>query len=143
MVLIYNVYNVCLWLNVFPIWSGITGGFSPRELITGLTVYFKDHCKFDVGGYVEASTDAVIMNNNSDRTHACIFLGPSGKVVVRRSEKQLFWPDRLIKKAEEWGKKGKSAVLRGQIKFLNRHGLKFDWDNDDFKEIDLSKQMKN
>ena len=76
-------------------------------------------------------------NDNSDRTHACIFLGPSGnrqkllncfdletgKVVVRRSKKQLFWPNRLLKKAEEWGKKGNSAVLRGQIKFLNRHGV--------------------
>ena len=61
------------------------------------------------------------------------------KVVVRRSAKQLFWPDRLLKKAEEWGKKEKSAVLRGQIKFLNRHGLKFDRDNDDLKEIELSK----
>ena len=71
---------------------------------------FKDHCKFDVGVYVEASTDAVIMNNNSDRTHVCIFLGPSGnrqgslncfdletgKVVVQCSPKQL----RLLKKAE-------------------------------------------
>ena len=153
MVLIYTVYNKCLWLNAFPIRSGITGGLSPRELITGLTVNFKDHCKFDVGGYVEASTDAVITNDNSDRTHACIFLGPSGnrkgslncfdldtgKVGVRRFAKRLFWPDRLLKKAEEWGKKGKSAVLSGQIKFLNRHGLKFDWDNDDLKEIELSK----
>ena len=78
MVLINTMYNLCLWLNAFPIRFGITGGFSPRELITGLTVNFKDHCKFDVGGYVEASTDAVITNDNSDRTHACIFLGPSG-----------------------------------------------------------------
>ena len=65
-------------------------------------------------GYLEASTDAVITKDNSDRTHACIFLGPSvnrqvslncfdletGKVVVRRSAKQLIWPDRLLKKAE-------------------------------------------
>ena len=27
MVLIYTVYNVCLWLNTFPLQSGITGGF--------------------------------------------------------------------------------------------------------------------
>ena len=153
MVLIYTVYNVCLWLNAFPVRSGITGGFSPRELITCLTVNFKDHCKFDMGGYVEASTDGVITNNNSERTHACIFLGPSGnrqgllncfdletgKFVVRRSAKQLFYPDRIMKKAEKWGKKGKSAVLRGQIKFLNRYGEKFDWDNDNLEEIKVSK----
>ena len=67
----------------------------------------------------------------------------TGKIVVRRSAKQLFWPDRLLQKAEEWGNKGKSAVLRGQIKFLNRHGLKFNWDNDDLKEIELSKIDEN
>ena len=110
-----------------------------------------------MGGYVQASTDAVIMNDNSDRTHACIFLGPSGnrqgslncfdletvKVVVRRSAKQLFLPVRLLKKAEEWNKKRKSAVLRGQIKFLKRHGLNFDWEDDDLKEIKLSKTDEN
>ena len=29
--------------------------------------------------------------------------------------------------------------MRGQIKFLNRHGVKSDWDNDDLEEIELSK----
>jgi hypothetical protein len=28
-VLIYTIYNVTLWLNAFPIWTGIYG-FSPR-----------------------------------------------------------------------------------------------------------------
>ena len=78
MVLIYTVYNMCLWLNVFPIRLGITGGFSPRELVTGLTVIFLKHCQFDVGAYIEASTDAIITNDNSDRTHPCIYLGPPG-----------------------------------------------------------------
>ena len=76
--LIYTMYNVCMWLNVFPIRSGITGGFSPRELVTGLTINFIRHCKFDVGAYIEASTDAIITNEYADRTHPCIFLGLSG-----------------------------------------------------------------
>ena len=29
------------------------------------------------------------------------------------------------------GGKGKKAILKGQIKFLNRKGKKFDWDNND------------
>ena len=29
--------------------------------------------------------------------------------------------------------------MRGQIKFLNRHGEKFDWDNDDLEETEVSK----
>ena len=32
--------------------------------------------------------------------------------------------------------------MRGHIKFLNRHGVKFDWDNDDLEEIELSKTDK-
>ena len=35
MVLINTVYNVGLWLNTFLLRSGITGRFSPREIVTG------------------------------------------------------------------------------------------------------------
>ena len=119
MVLIYTVYNVCLWLNVFPLQSGITGGFSLREIVTGLTVNFTKHCTVDVGACVEASIDAIITNGNNDRTHACIALGPSGnrqgsikcfdldtvRVVVRRTVKQMICPERLLSKAKVWGKR--------------------------------------
>ena len=36
MVLIYTVYNLCLWLKALPLRSGITGGLSPRELVRTL-----------------------------------------------------------------------------------------------------------
>ena len=78
MVLVYAVYNSVIWLNAFPIRSGITGGFSPWELVTGLTVNFVRDCKIDCGAYVEASNDAEITNDNKDRTSSCIALGPSG-----------------------------------------------------------------
>ena len=53
-------------------------GFSPRELVVGRGVdYYKD-CRADLGGYVEASTDKVVTNDNTPLTHACIALGPSG-----------------------------------------------------------------
>ena len=78
MVLIYTVYNVCLWMNAFPLLSGITGRFSTRELVTGLTVNFTKHCTVDVGAYIEASTNAVITNGNNGRIHACIALGAYG-----------------------------------------------------------------
>jgi hypothetical protein len=111
-VMIYTVYNICMWLNVFPIISGIAGGFSPRELVTGLTINSIKHCKFDVGAYIEASTNAVITNDSANRTHPCIFLGPSGNkqgslncfdlntgiVVVRRSAKLMVWPNILLKR---------------------------------------------
>ena len=41
---------------------------------------------------------------------------------------QLPWPldNQLVRKIEEWGKKGAKAIKRGCIDFLNRNGEKFD-----------------
>ena len=39
--------------------------------------------------------------------------------------------------ASQCGKKGKAAIMQGRIKFLNRNGEKFDWDNDDLGEIEV------
>ena len=105
----------------------------------------------DVGAYVEASTDTIITIGNIDRTHACISLVPSGnrqgsvncfdldtdQVVVRRTVKQIIWPYRLLRKANAWSKKGKNAILKGQINFLNRKWEKFDCENDDLTAIEM------
>ena len=41
--------------------------FSPRELITGLTIDYKRDCKSVVGAYMEVSTGAEITNDNAER----------------------------------------------------------------------------
>ena len=88
---------------------------------------------------MEASTDVIITNDNSDRTHPCVYLGPSGnkqgshkcfdlgtgEIVVRRYAKQLSWSDKLLKKANAWGRKEKHAIMRDKLQFLNRNGEKF------------------
>ena len=50
----------------------------------------------------------------------------------------MIWPDRLIRKANEWGVKGEKAILKGQIRFLNRNGERIDWDNYNFTEIEMA-----
>ena len=52
---------------------------------------------------------------------------------------QLPWPldNRLVKKVEEWGKKGVSTIKRGCIYFLNRNGDKFDLEDDDLSELEV------
>ena len=77
MVLIHTVYTAVFWLNAFPNMSE-KQWFSPREIITGLTIDYKRDCKAVVGAYVEASTDAEITNDNSERRQSCIYLGPAG-----------------------------------------------------------------
>ena len=50
----------------------------------------------------------------------------------------MICPERILRKANVWEKNGKKAFLKGQIKFLNQKGEKFDWDNDDLKEIEMA-----
>ena len=40
----------------------------------------------------------------------------------------MICPERLLSKAKVWEGKGKKAILKGQIKFLNLKGDKFDWE---------------
>ena len=119
--------------------------------MTGTTVDFIRDCNVDFGAYVEVSTDVIITNKNNEQTHSCIALGTSGnrqgsincfdlktgRVVVQRTVRQIPWTDRLLIVANQWVKKGKAAIMQGIIKFLNRNGENFDWDNDDLGEIEV------
>ena len=58
--------------------------------------------------------------------------------MLRWSVKQMIFPERLLRKSNELGGKGKKAVLKGRIKFLNQEGERFDWDNDDLTEIKMA-----
>ena len=58
--------------------------------------------------------------------------------MVLSTVKQMILTERLLRKANTWGKKVKKAILKGQIKFLNRKGEKFDWENEDLTEIEMA-----
>ena len=50
------------------------------------------------------------------------------------------YPERMIKRANYWGLKIKSAIVKGEIKFPNQHGKKFDWENDELSKIEASRK---
>ena len=94
--------------------------------MTGLSTDYKQDYKVDIGSYVEASTDATVTNDSTERTRSCVALGPvgnrhgsvkcfdieSGKVLHRRTVTQLLpWPldNGLVKKVEAWGKRDASS----------------------------------
>ena len=77
-IVIHLVYNVCLWLNVFPLKSGLSVNYSPRELVTQRSVSYKTDCKAEFGSYVESSTNAMVTNIQIPRHNRCIALGLSG-----------------------------------------------------------------
>ena len=66
MVLIHTVYTMVFWLNAFHNMTE-KQWFSPREIVTGLTIDYKRNCKAIVGAYVEASIDAEVTNKNVER----------------------------------------------------------------------------
>ena len=79
-IVINLLYFVVFWMNAMPSTSGISEIYSPHEIVTGMKLDFKKHCRARFGAYVEASYDDVITNTMKDRTHACIALGPTGNV---------------------------------------------------------------
>ena len=52
MVLIQTVYTIIMWLNAVWSLSGVAGGLSPRELVTGRGVDYNKDCRTDFGAYV-------------------------------------------------------------------------------------------
>ena len=60
-------------------------------------------------------------------------------MVVYRIAKQIPWLDRMLKIVCEWGRKSKNLVMKDSIKFLNRKGKKFDWDNDKLSDLEVKK----
>ena len=131
MVIIHLVYFVCMFVNGYIHENGISQQYSPREIVLGRAIDFEKDCKATFGAYVEASRDDTVTNTTRDRTHPCIALGPSGnlqgstkcfdlltgKVVVRRTVKELPWPDRLLKLVNKWREKFAQRAVRGQASF--------------------------
>ena len=121
LVLIHIVYMCGMWINGITRNAGTVQGISPRDLVTGKTVDYKRDCCACMGGYVESSTDAIVTNDNTPRTHSCIALGLSGnrqgyvkcfdlengKVVLRRTINHIPWPERMIEKSSAWGRRRK------------------------------------
>ena len=119
LILIQMIYSCAFWIHASPNHSE-NFGFSPREIVTGLSTDYERDCKVDIGSYLEASTDAIVMNDNTKRTRS-LPLGllvtgraqfdiESGKILHRRTVTQLPWPidSRLVKKAEAGVRRGKA-----------------------------------
>ena len=47
--IIHLVIFIVLWINAFPSDSGVSTEFSPREIVTGLRLDFKKHCRARFG----------------------------------------------------------------------------------------------
>ena len=47
----------------------------------------------------------------------------------------------MIKKASAWELQSTEIIANNAIQFRNRHGGKFDWDNDDLSELEVTTEL--
>ena len=132
------VYFIVLWLNAFPIKSGISSTFSPRELLVRWHLDYKKHCQVLPGTYCEVHDEPVPTNTMTPRMHECIALDPTGnlqgsvkfyclttgRVLKRRSFTPMPMPDRVIRRVNTLGEReGQGRTFR----FLNRRKEPYEW----------------
>lgn len=100
------------------------------------------------GSYCEVSEFDDITNTQKDRSKPAMCLGPTGNmqgtykffslitghVIKRRNFDVLPYPDRMIKKVNEWGRISK--ILEDDLIFKNRNNEDYSWLDDDLDLID-------
>jgi hypothetical protein len=74
--IIEMVFLCVFWLNAFPHKLGISQTLSPRAIITGLGVDYKEHCRIQFGQYVQ--THEKHDNSMTSRTIGALALRPTG-----------------------------------------------------------------
>ena len=68
------------WINMFPHRDGVSHHLSPRNIVTGLEVDFKTHCRVPFGAYCEVHDEPKISNTETSRTTPAIALISTGNV---------------------------------------------------------------
>ena len=113
------IYFVTLWLNAFPVKSGVSGTFSPREKLLRWRMDAKKHCRVIPGSYWGVHDEPNPTNTTVSRTHEGIALGPTGnlqgsvkfyclntgRVLKRRAFTEIPMPTSVIAKVDKIGKK--------------------------------------
>ena len=72
------VYNICIWMKVLMLKSGLSMEYYPQEIFTQQSVDYKKYCRAEFGSYVEDITYAMVTNGQTMQTKGCIAMGASG-----------------------------------------------------------------
>jgi len=70
-------FMVVLWMNAFPVKSGVSDKISPRELLLRWRLNYKKHCRVEPGTYCEVHDEPTPTNTMTPQTHEAIALGPT------------------------------------------------------------------
>ncbi len=118
--MIFELMHFCvMWLNSFPVRSGTSEKYCPRNLVSRHKLDTKLHCKSPFGAYCEVHTDPDITNTTEPRTRWGICLGPTGnlqgcykfmllstgKKINRRNFTEMPITESVIKQVSKWASK--------------------------------------
>jgi hypothetical protein len=124
-------YFIVLWLNAFPVRTGILLKYLPQELLVRWRFDYKKHCRVLPGTYCEAHNEPVPLNSMEPQTHEMITLGPTGNlqgsvkfywlntgwVLKCRSFTPMPMPDCIIKRVNAIGQREGQGH---EFRFLNQ-----------------------
>jgi hypothetical protein len=126
--MVIELLHFCvMWLNSFPVKSGISEKWSPRELVSRTKLDAKLHCRAPFGSYCEIHINPDSMNSLEPRSNWVICMGPmgnlqgsykflslmTGKKVTRRKFTEMPVTEAVIKQVEAM------AVKDGAVKGIN------------------------
>ncbi|KAL7476268.1 hypothetical protein ACHAW6_002142 [Cyclotella cf. meneghiniana] len=131
------IHFIVLWLNNFPVKSGVSTKFSPRELICRHRLRAKVHCKTLFGTYCEVPDEPTPSNSMTLRTHETICMGPTGnikgsyKIYCLKTKKKLTWrrwdelpmPRSIIRKVDRQAKRDRAA---SRLAFADRNNILYE-----------------
>jgi hypothetical protein len=127
------------WINSFPHPNGVSDNISPRTIITGQTVDFNRHCKYEFGQYVQTHEEHD--NSMAPRTIGALALRPTGnaqgnyyffslstgRILNRVHATKLSMPDDVIERVHAMARRQKANP---GLVFLDRNQVP-DVDDDD------------
>jgi hypothetical protein len=144
------VYFILLWLNAFPVKSGISVVYTLQELIVRWRLDYKKHCCVLPGTYCEVHDEPTPTNIMAWQTHECIALGPTGnlqgsvkfyclmtgRILKHHSFTPMPMPDWVIKRVDAIGEcEGQGRTFP----FLNQQKEPYKW-TDEVPEDDTDFQ---
>ncbi|KAL7480380.1 hypothetical protein ACHAW6_006074, partial [Cyclotella cf. meneghiniana] len=139
------IHFIVLWLNAFPVKSGISTKFSPRELVQRHKLSAKVHCKTPFGTYCEVHDEPDPSNTMQSRTHATICMGPTGNAqgsykfyclktqqrLIRRRWDELPMPRSVIRTVHRHAQADK---MKKGLHFTDRNNSPYDFDNTEYDD---------
>jgi len=145
-VIIQLMHFCVMWMNSFPVNSGISEKWSPREIVSRHKLDTQIYCKVPFGAYCEVHVDPDITNMMEPRTKWGMCLGPSGnmqgsykflslstrKKVTQRKFTEMPMTDSVIKMVDSLGKKER---CKNGLSFKNRKGEEYIFNNEDEYEM--------